>query len=285
MAGGETLISNVSDTARWVAAYRALETAREDALFHDPLAEGLAGERGYAMVAAASRMMRNGWPVVTRTKLIDDLIATAVAEGCDRVLNLAAGLDTRPYRLDLSADFVWVEADLPALTAEKEAALADEQPHCALIRRGVDLADPVALATFLDWALGPLGPENLPATKALVLTEGLLMYLEEETVRTIAAALSRPEIRWWVMDVTVGMHRMRSNSMFENAPLDFEPGNGIAYFEDLGWLPREIEHLLVHARKLHRAPWYLRPFTYLPQPNPRKPGRNPWSGIVRFERA
>ncbi|MGY4102954.1 class I SAM-dependent methyltransferase [Nocardia sp. R16R-3T] len=284
MAGGEALISNVSDTARWVATYRAMETARADALFRDPLAERLAGERGYAIVAAASPMMRNGWPVVTRTKIIDDLIATAIAEGCDRVLNLAAGLDTRPYRLDLPADFVWVEADLPALTAEKEAALADEKPRCALIRRGVDLADPAAPAQFLDWALGALEPENSPAAKALVLTEGLLMYLEEATVRTIAAALSRPEIRWWVMDVTMEMPRIRRNSMFENAPLKFEPHNGVAYFEELGWHPREIEHLLLHARKLHRAPWYLRPFTYFRQPDPRKPGRSPWSGIVRFER-
>jgi len=36
------------------------------------------------------------------------------------VLNLAAGLDTRPYRLNLPPDFAWVEADLPELLAEKE---------------------------------------------------------------------------------------------------------------------------------------------------------------------
>lgn len=284
MTGGEGLITNVSDTARWVAAYRATETARADALFRDPLAQRLAGEHGHAIVAAAPRIMRGGWAVVTRTKLIDDLIATAIGEGCDRVVNLAAGLDTRPYRLDLPADLVWVEADLPALTTEKEAALADEKPHCILIRRGVDLADPSALAKFLDAALGPLGPENSPATKALVLTEGLLMYLDEETVRTMAAALTRPEISWWVMDITVAMRRMRASSMFVNAPLKFEPSNGIAYFEEFGWQPREVEHLLVHARKFHRAPWYLRPFTYLPQPDPRRPGRNPWSGIVRYQR-
>ena len=32
----EPLISNVSDTARWMAAYRAAESARRDALFNDP---------------------------------------------------------------------------------------------------------------------------------------------------------------------------------------------------------------------------------------------------------
>lgn len=68
----------------------------------------------------------------------------------------------------------------------------------------------------------------------------------------------------------------------ENAPLHFEPANGIAFCEDLGWQPLEVEHLLVHARKFGRAPWFLRPFTYLRQPDPRKPGRSPWSGVVRF---
>jgi hypothetical protein len=68
----------------------------------------------------------------------------------------------------------------------------------------------------------------------------------------------------------------------ENAPLHFELANGIAFFEDLGWQPLEVEHLLVYARKFGRAPWFLRPFTYLRQPDPRKPGRSPWSGVVRF---
>jgi O-methyltransferase involved in polyketide biosynthesis len=42
----EPLVRNVSDTARWVAAYRAMESARPEALFKDPFAERLEGERG-----------------------------------------------------------------------------------------------------------------------------------------------------------------------------------------------------------------------------------------------
>ncbi|MEV6426629.1 class I SAM-dependent methyltransferase [Nocardia sp. NPDC051463] len=283
MAGEDSLISNVSDTARWVAAYRAVETTRPDALFRDPLADRLAGERGHAMAVAAPRIMRNGWPVVTRTKLIDDLVATSIQQGCDRVLNLAAGLDTRPYRMNLPEDFVWVEADLPKMTAEKDIALAAEAPRCTLIRRAVDLADADARAKFLDAALGPVGPQAMPATKALVLTEGLLVYLDEGTVADLARALTRPEIAWWLADITIGMKRTRGNtSMFENAPLRFEPTNGIAFFERLGWQPLEVEHLLVHARKLRRAPWFLVPFTYLRQPDPHAPGRYPWSGVVRL---
>lgn len=39
-------VTGVSDTARWVAVYRAWESARPDALFHDPFAQRLAGDRG-----------------------------------------------------------------------------------------------------------------------------------------------------------------------------------------------------------------------------------------------
>jgi methyltransferase (TIGR00027 family) len=110
-------ITHVSDAARWTALRRATESARPDALFRDPLAERLAGEHGRAIVARVPRTTRNGWWRVARTKIIDDATAEAIADGCDRVLNLAAGLDTRPNRLDLPPDLSWVEADLPVLVA------------------------------------------------------------------------------------------------------------------------------------------------------------------------
>ncbi|PXX70887.1 methyltransferase (TIGR00027 family) [Nocardia tenerifensis] len=284
MTGGKTPISNVSDTARWVAAYRARETARPDALFHDPLADRLAGPQGYAIADAAPRVMRNGWPLIARTALIDDLIAKSIAEGCDRVLNLAAGLDTRPYRLDLPADFVWVEADLPGILEEKEAALAAETPRCTLIRRAVDLSDHEAREKFLDEALGAIGPVTERATKALVLTEGLLLYLDLDTVTELLRALARPEVGWWMGDILLSSMNMNSDSLLDNAPLKFTPPGGLAYFEGLDWHPLEIEELLLNARKLGRAPWFLRPFTYLPQPDPYKPMRRPWSGVIRFHR-
>ena len=89
-------VSNVSDTARWVAVYRAWESARPDALFKDPYAEILAGERGQAIAAMMPAQARSGWPMVARTKLIDELVQLAVAQRCDCVINLAAGFDTRP---------------------------------------------------------------------------------------------------------------------------------------------------------------------------------------------
>ncbi|MCZ8380140.1 class I SAM-dependent methyltransferase [Mycobacterium sp. CPCC 205372] len=277
-----TPVSNVSDTARWVAVYRAVESARPDAVFDDPHADRLAGERGRQIVASVPWMMRSGWWMVARTKTIDDLIFDAIGAGCDRVLNLAAGLDTRPYRLDLPAEFRWIEADLPGLVAEKEQLLAGETPRCHLTRYPVDLADPEARDRFLIEALAG-------ATKALVLTEGLLMYLEPADVDDLSRALTRPEVAWWMLDLAgPGLKKaMNENSrgLLRNAPFKFAPPEGIGYFEARGWRVGAVESVFVVAHRLRRLPWFLRLVARLPQPDPhRPPGNRPWSAVVRLTR-
>jgi O-methyltransferase involved in polyketide biosynthesis len=75
-------LPDVSDTARWVAVYRALESERPDALFHDPFAARLAGDLGHRMAAEMpAQLRRNAWPMVVRTRVIGDLIDTSIAEG------------------------------------------------------------------------------------------------------------------------------------------------------------------------------------------------------------
>jgi methyltransferase (TIGR00027 family) len=274
-------ITHVSDTARWTALHRATESARPDALFKDPLAARLAGEQGHAIVARAPRSTRNGWWLVARTKIIDDAITQAIADGCDRVLNLAAGLDTRPYRLPLPPEFTWVEADLPKLLAEKERLLADQEPRCRLTRSAVDLADPVARDAFLDEALQG-------ATKALVLTEGLLMYLDGADVAALSAAITRPEVAWWMLDLSgPGLKNMMNKKMADllrNAPFKFAPENGVSYFEDLGWRAVWVDSLLLAARRFHRLPIFMRPAAWLPQPDPRRPGSKVWSAVALLTR-
>ena len=277
MSDAGHVITHVSDTARWTALYRATESTRADALFSDPLAERLAGEQGRAIVAKTPMTSRSGWWLVARTKIIDDAIAEAIADGCDRVLNLAAGLDTRPYRLDLPADFPWIEADLPQLLAEKTQLLADQTPRCRLTRVAVDLADPGARDAFLDESLKG-------ATKALVLTEGLLMYLEDRDVVALSEAIKRPEVAWWMLDFAFpGLQKMMNKKMagmLQNAPFKFAPENGLAYFEDLGWRTVEVESTFQAAHRLHRLPMLMRPIAWLPQSDPRHPGSRPWSAVA-----
>lgn len=119
----EATIKNVSDTAFWIAHLRAIETERADALFRDPLADRLAGERGREIAEAMPMWRMIAWTVAIRTCIIDDYIRFAVVEGVDTVLNLGAGLDTRPYRMDLPGSLDWVEADYPQIIEYKKSRL------------------------------------------------------------------------------------------------------------------------------------------------------------------
>ena len=86
---------------------QAMESARSerpDALFRDPFARRLAGERGARITEGKAFANRNPWSFVARTVVFDRFIGDAVANVADMVVNLAAGLDTRPYRMTLPSD-------------------------------------------------------------------------------------------------------------------------------------------------------------------------------------
>src|ERR1700732_656244 len=136
----EPLIRNVSDTALWSAVYRAAESERPDALFRDPYARRLAAERGRQIAESVPGAVRADWAWVGRTYLFDQLIVEQLGQGVDMVVNLAAGLDARPYRMDLPPTLQWVEVDLPGILDYKEEILAGERPVCALERVRLGLA-------------------------------------------------------------------------------------------------------------------------------------------------
>src|SRR5215831_3384758 len=185
MSDPESRIRNISDTARWVAVYRARETERMDAVFRDPFARRLAGERGEQIAASMSFAEKNSWPFVTRTWLIDHVISNQVKLGTDMVVNLAAGLDTRPYRMNLPASLQWIEVDLPEILTYKEDVLRTETPVCQVERVRLDLSD-VRGRRELFWDLGRR------ANRVLIVSEGLLIYLDERKLRHLARTLPLP---------------------------------------------------------------------------------------------
>jgi methyltransferase (TIGR00027 family) len=221
--------------------------------------------------------------LIVRTKLIDDLILQSITEGCDRVINLAAGLDTRPYRMKLPDSLTWIEVDHPHVIEEKERVLGTERPACNLQRRAADLSDPAARASVLDEATGG-------SQRTLVISEGLVVYLDADVVRALATdLLSRPAIRWWLLDLaSPELRQMMMKTMGEqlaSAPLKFAPPNGVAYFEALGWAVQDVSSFMRAAVKYHRLPWFLRPFGLLPEPDPRQLKNARWSAVVRLARA
>lgn len=275
-----TLVRNVSDTARWVATYRADESERRDALFRDPLAAQLAGERGRAIAQGASPHSR--WAIVARTCVIDELLLERVRAGCDRVLNLAAGFDTRPYRLDLPPELRWIEADLPALIDEKTQLLEGQAARCSLERQAVDLSNPAALDDFLQRALEG-------AKRATIISEGLVIYLEPAAVIGLSKAfLAQPSVDSWILDfnsprITEELTR-NMGALLESAPFRFAPENGVAFFEELGWKTADVRSLFHEGARLKRLPVWMRLFALFPPPNPRRPGRERFSAVVRLAR-
>lgn len=189
-----TPIRNVSDTAAWVAIYRAMESERPDAIFHDPYARRLGGERGETIVRTLPRGASMSWPMVVRTAVMDEIILRCVREGATTVLNLAAGLDARAYRLDLPPTLRWMHVDLPESVDDFRQQMAGETPRCSVEFIGADLRDASVRRDVFARAAAN-GP-------VLAITEGLLVYLEPAQVAELAADLHDvARARWWLTDL------------------------------------------------------------------------------------
>jgi len=247
-------IENVSDTARWVAYYRAMETKRPDAIFRDPYAERLAGTQGKEIVDTMPKGRALDWPMIVRTKVLDEMITNAIrSRGADLVVNLAAGLDARPWRMDLPSDLRWVDVDLPGILNYKTEKLAGEQPRCRYEAVTMDLTDKRARQALF----AQLGRS---AQRALVVSEGLLIYLPAQEVETLSRDLrATPSFHWWLFDlanpwVMKMMSKTWGKTVKEgNAPFLFAPAEGPDFFVPQGWRAAEVHAMMDEAERLNRT--------------------------------
>jgi len=201
-------LSHVSDTALLTAAVRAMETSLPNGWVRDPFAASLAGERGRAIAWALPGLEMVCFVVGMRSRIIDDVVMTAIPEyGISTVLSVGAGLDTRPWRLALPADLRWLEVDLQPVLDYKAAVLASEKPMCRVEHLAVDVCDPARRRALF---------QKIPDGPALMITEGLLMYLPAATVEAIAAEASAwSGIRYWLSELaTRGIGRTMGANAF-----------------------------------------------------------------------
>jgi methyltransferase (TIGR00027 family) len=173
----------VAATARWVAAARARESERPDALFVDAWARLLAGDEGFALL---DRMEAAGAAtpyLPLRTRLLDDFLLGAAQPGTEVVI-VAAGMDARAYRLPWPDGVRLYELDRAPVLDEKSRLLAGAgaQPRCARVAIAADVTRP----------LGPLlrAAGFTPGRPSLWLIEGLLVYLTEAEVDALLAEIS-----------------------------------------------------------------------------------------------
>jgi methyltransferase (TIGR00027 family) len=258
MASSE--ISHVSDTAFWVAHHRFAEGQRPDALFKDPLSGKLAGERGRQIAEDMPASRITGWIMAVRTHVIDDFLRAAIDDGVDVVLNLGAGLDTRPYRMGLPASLTWIEADYAHMIDYKEKALAAEKPRCRIERFRIDLAQPEERRAFLESV-------NARARKLLILTEGVVPYLDEAQTANLARDLRKLDHAYgWLLDYfsAEAMRFRRRQGMgrkMQNAPFKFNPPDWFGFFGNLGWRKKDVRYLPEEGQRLGRPfplPWPMR---------------------------
>lgn len=242
---------SVSDTAMWVAVYRAVESERNDALFRDPYARRMAGERGQAIVDALPFGQSMGWSIVVRTAVMDTVILRCIERGARTVLNLGAGMDTRAFRLDLPRGLRWLDVDLPAVIAYRRECLGKAAAACRHAHVEADLR----LASDRQRVIGDAG-RNGPL---LVITEGLLVYLFPDQVSELATQLrGEANTHWWLTDLitpllqqTMGM--VWSVQLHEaDAAFRFAPGDAKTYFQELRWLETEFHSTWTESIRLGR---------------------------------
>jgi methyltransferase (TIGR00027 family) len=250
----DTPIEDVADTAFLVAMERAMEGDRPDALFHDPLSAKLAGERGRRIVdSLGAHAVVSTWTLAIRTIIIDTYIQEAMAQGVTQIVNLGAGLDTRPYRMDLPPSLQWVEVDIPKIIDLKERTLVSETPRCRLERIRLDLADrPVRARLFADL--------NARAPKTLVITEGVIPYLTQDEVGSLADDLRAQEhFALWIVDyfspLTLKYRQRRAiKERMVNAPWRFDPPDWFGFLGEHRWKIKEIRYLLEEGKRRGRPP-------------------------------
>jgi methyltransferase (TIGR00027 family) len=277
----QNTVRGVSDTARWVAYFRALESRRPDALFHDPYAERLAGERGFRIANTLAHGNKQEWAWVARTYLFDQYLSGVIEDGADMVVNLAAGLDARPYRMNLPLALQWIEVDFPEIIAYKEEILAKDKPRCHLERMSLDLADLAARCDLLTRL-------NARAKKIVVATEGFLIYFAAAAVASLATDLAaQAHFHTWIIDLASPgqlrlMQRTTGKQLSEaGAGFKFGPPEGVNFFAPYGWHVTDVQGMLKTAAEFKRAPDEL--LCLLPEPKG-NPGNYPWTGVCKLEK-
>jgi methyltransferase (TIGR00027 family) len=227
----------LASTAHWTAAVRALESARLDHLFSDPWAAALAGEQGQSWLS--QRHPDSVIPIILRTRYFDDVLQRVAREdGMRQIVLLAAGLDTRAFRLPWPVHTRLFEIDQPGVLAHKSGVLssAGAQPSCERIEIGADLR-----MTWQDRLMAAGFDAQQPSAWLL---EGFLFYIPSEDVMGLLKDVSRLAApgSWLGFDI---INSITLTFPFTKAWVDMQAQSGapwigviddpISFLAPLGW--------------------------------------------------
>ncbi|MEV3874366.1 SAM-dependent methyltransferase [Streptomyces sp. NPDC049906] len=189
-------MQSISSTAGWTAAARELENVRADRILEDPLTLCTDAERRQWQEVVVSVLGYSPPVVAVRARMGDEAVKVAVDEGVRQVVSLAAGLESRAFRLQLPTELLYMEVDLPALLEARNQRLARTRhslrPGCRRVEVAADLSGP--------WRQHVEDAGFDPEAPTLWLVEGLLPYLDAGACRTLLRTvreMSAPGSRLW----------------------------------------------------------------------------------------
>jgi methyltransferase (TIGR00027 family) len=240
---------DISETAYLVAMYRALASECPKTRCQDPFARLLAGGQGELLVEILGEKRQGINALAIRTAAIDRMVQRLIiSDKVGTVLNLGAGLDTRPYRLDLPHTLRWIEVDLPDILTYKEQKLQHIPPICQIDRIKLDLTNP----SMRNQLFTEINAADQPV---LVITEGLLSYLTEAQVSSLAQDIQKqPNLRWWLFDLASPflLQQSRQNpgqQLFDQyfaagqPTFLFAPSTGTNFFRPYGWQVKDFQSI------------------------------------------
>ncbi|HEX4723746.1 MAG TPA: SAM-dependent methyltransferase [Pseudonocardiaceae bacterium] len=238
-----TTMLPVSCTAQWMAAARAVESERADALFVDPLARELATEDGFELLHKYANGGLEPF-VCIRTRFLDDGIAALrPADGITQVVLLAAGMDTRAFRLDWPADVVVYEVDHGALVEYKQRELDRLGARPRVPRRAV------AADLTTRWLPELVGAGFDPDQPTLWIVEAVTFFLTHRQAAdlfTTLAGASAPGSRLELDILGAGFLRNPFARTFLDAmradgrPWLFGTDEPVEFLAGTGWQVREL---------------------------------------------
>ncbi|MGH3719732.1 MAG: SAM-dependent methyltransferase [Pseudonocardiaceae bacterium] len=198
------IVSGVGITALWVAAARSMESRRDDALIDDPYAEGFVTRSGITVPmptrwadvddsenrSEADKQWADFWAMMAdylgvRSRFFDEYFLDAFTTGVRQVVILAAGLDTRAFRLRWPARVELFEIDQSKVLEFKDSVLAEQGAIAGCARHVV----PIDLRA--DWPGALLRAHFDPERPTAWLAEGLLGYLPGTAVEALFAHVHR----------------------------------------------------------------------------------------------
>jgi methyltransferase (TIGR00027 family) len=184
--------SGVGITALLVAACRAVESSRGDAIAVDSYAAGFVAAGRAALPTTLAEVVADQhsaptWLTLTdfvavRTRVFDDFMKRD-RDGIGQVVLLAAGLDTRAMRMTWPEDFNFYEIDQPAVLGFKASVLT-KMGASAPCRH-----QPVPCDLRSDWGASLLAAGFSPSVPTVWLSEGLMPYLDATTTRRMLVTM------------------------------------------------------------------------------------------------